>query len=181
MRFRRVRRVRHPSPWELSFGGQWIESRTGSRGPKTRFYEYREPSLGVKLLLGDPSKPRGRPKTWPHWRRAMLASEVEILTRYGLPHACEFQMLPPEANEGARRQAAFSFLARSELPRATVLRGTALQVEDCEEVQDGRGRWDGRGPVGARPPRWRRRAHAPAPTADVGAPQAGRGAEAVAG
>src|SRR3954447_24795996 len=67
------------------------------------------------------------------------------------------------------------------LPRPTVLRDTALQVEDCKEVKDGRGRWDGRGPVGARPPRWRRRGHPRAPTADVGAPQAGRGAEAVAG
>src|SRR4051794_10902000 len=67
------------------------------------------------------------------------------------------------------------------VPRPTVLRDTALQVEDCKEVQDGRGRWDGRGPVGARPPRWRRRVHARAPTADVGAPQAGRGAEAVGG
>src|SRR5215208_6076422 len=65
------------------------------------------------------------------------------------------------------------------LPRPTVLRDTALQVEDCKEVEDGRGRWDGRGPVGARPPRWRRRVHARAPTAGVGAPQAGRGAEAV--
>src|SRR3954471_22763748 len=67
------------------------------------------------------------------------------------------------------------------VPRPTVLRDTALQVEDCKEVEDGRGRWDGRAPVGARPSRWRRRVHARAPRADVGAPQAGRGAEAVAG
>src|SRR4051794_15885843 len=67
------------------------------------------------------------------------------------------------------------------LPRPSVLRDTALQVEDCKEVQDGRGRWDGRGPVGARPPRWRGRVHARAPTADVGAPQAGRGAPPAAG
>jgi hypothetical protein len=31
------------------------------------------------------------------------------------------------------------------LPRPTVLRDTALQVEDCKEVEDGRGRWDGCG------------------------------------
>src|SRR3954452_17657832 len=61
---------------------------------------------------------------------------------------------------------------KGQVPRATVLRDTALQVEDCKEVKDGRGRWDGHGPVGARPPRWRRRVHARAPTADVGAPQA---------
>src|SRR4051812_19260031 len=67
------------------------------------------------------------------------------------------------------------------LPRPTVLRDTALQVEDCKEVEDGRGRWDGRAPVGARPPRWRRRVHARGPTTDVGAPQTGRRAEAVAG
>ena len=67
------------------------------------------------------------------------------------------------------------------VPRPTVLRDTALQVEDCKEVEDGRGRWDGRGPVGARTPRWRRRVHARGPTTDVGAPQAGRRAEAVAG
>src|SRR6476619_5814931 len=75
----------------------------------------------------------------------------------------------------------FSRACKQVVPRPTVLRDTALQVEDCKEVQDGRGRWDGHGPVGARPPRWRRRVHARAPTADVGAPQAGRGAEAVAG
>src|SRR3954451_311401 len=73
------------------------------------------------------------------------------------------------------------FMDSPPFPRPTVLRDTALQVEDCKEVEDGRGRWDGRGPVGARPPRWRRRVHARAPTADVGAPQSGGGAEAVAG
>src|SRR3954471_1192060 len=67
------------------------------------------------------------------------------------------------------------------VPRPTVLRDTALQVEDCKEVQDGRGRWGGRGPGGARPPSWRRRAHARAAAADVGAPQAGNGAAAPAG
>src|SRR5215212_8254272 len=71
------------------------------------------------------------------------------------------------------------YLASHAIPRVTVLRDTALQVENCKEVKDGRGRWDGRGPVGARPPRWRRRVHARAPTADVGAPQAGRGAPSV--
>src|SRR4051812_50095506 len=71
--------------------------------------------------------------------------------------------------------------ARRMLPRATVLRDTALQVEGCKEVQDGRGRWDGRGPVGARPPRWRRRGPAPAPAAAVGAPPAGPRAPAAAG
>src|SRR3954454_11913409 len=74
-----------------------------------------------------------------------------------------------------------SWADRMRFPRPTVLRDTALQVEDCKEVEDGRGRWDGCGPVGARPPRWRRRVHARAPTANVSAPQAGRGAEAVAG
>src|SRR3954447_16358129 len=54
------------------------------------------------------------------------------------------------------------------LPRPTVLRDTALQVEDCKEVKDGRGRWDGRGPVGARPPRRRRRG--PPPAAAAGPP-----------
>src|SRR5215218_9255247 len=69
----------------------------------------------------------------------------------------------------------------TDLPRPTVLRDTALQVEDCKEVKDGRGRWDGRGPVGARPPRWRRRAHARAAAADVGTTQTGDGAAAPAG
>src|SRR5215208_1639844 len=45
---------------------------------------------------------------------------------------------------------------------------------NCKEVKDGRGRWGGRGSVGARPTRWRRRTHARAPAADVGAPQAAR-------
>ena len=67
------------------------------------------------------------------------------------------------------------------VPRPTVVRDTALQVEDGKEVEKGRGGWDGRGPVGARPRRWRRRVHARAPTADVGAAQAGRGAAAVTG
>src|SRR4051794_13260957 len=67
------------------------------------------------------------------------------------------------------------------VPRPRVLWDTALQVEDCKEVEDGRGRWGECGPVGARPPRWRRRVHARAPTADVGAPQAGRRAAAVSG
>src|SRR3712207_3076354 len=54
-------------------------------------------------------------------------------------------------------------------PRPTVLRDTALQVGDCEEVEDGRGFWGGRGPGGARPPRCRGRgrAHARAAAADV--------------
>src|SRR6188472_1318648 len=51
------------------------------------------------------------------------------------------------------------------LPRPTVFRDTALQVEDCKEEEDGRGRWGGRGYVGARPTRWRRRSHARAPAA----------------
>jgi hypothetical protein len=34
--------------------------------------------------------------------------------------------------------------------------------------EDGRDGWGGRGPGGARPPRWRRRAHARAAAADVG-------------
>ena len=72
-------------------------------------------------------------------------------------------------------------IINNKFPRPTVLRDTALQVEDCKEVENGRRRWDGRGPVGARPARWRRRVHARAPTADVGAAQAGRRAEAVAG
>ena len=77
---------------------------------------------------------------------------------------------------------AYKLLIIDELvPRPTVLRDTALQVEDCKEVEDGRGRWDGRGSVGARTPRWRRRVHARGPTTDVGAPQTGRRAEAVAG
>src|SRR5687768_12257727 len=45
---------------------------------------------------------------------------------------------------------------------------------NCREVTDGRGDWGGRGPGGARPPRWRRRAHARAPAPDLGPPQAGR-------
>ena len=36
--------------------------------------------------------------------------------------------------------------ALAAVPRPTVLRDTALQVEDCKEVEDGRGRWGGRGP-----------------------------------
>src|SRR3954452_16543248 len=47
--------------------------------------------------------------------------------------------------------------------------------------EDGRERWGGRRPGGARPPRWRRRVRARAPTADVGATQAGSGAAAPAG
>ena len=45
---------------------------------------------------------------------------------------------------------------------------------NCKEVKDGRGRWGGRGSVGARPTRWRRRTHARAPASYVGAPEAGR-------
>src|SRR5437764_6501346 len=47
--------------------------------------------------------------------------------------------------------------------------------------EDGRGRWGGRGPGGARPTRWRRRARAHAAAAHVGGPQAGGRAAAAAG
>src|SRR5215213_3053420 len=47
--------------------------------------------------------------------------------------------------------------------------------------EDGRDGWGGRGPGGARPPRWRGRAHARAAAADVGATQAGDGAAAPTG
>src|SRR3954471_16735144 len=47
--------------------------------------------------------------------------------------------------------------------------------------EDGRDDWGGRGPGGARPPRWRRRAHARAAAADVDATQAGDGARPAAG
>ena len=92
-------------------------------------------------------------------------------------------MIPHPAAQVAGKVAGVLGKLKSErwFPRPTVLRDTALQVEDCKEVEDGRGRWGGRGPVGARPRRWRRRVHARAPTADVGAAQAGRRAEAVAG
>src|SRR4051812_18454130 len=67
------------------------------------------------------------------------------------------------------------------VPRATVHRDTRLQVGHCKEVEDGRGGWGGRGPGGARPPRWRSRAHARAPAPDVGTSQAGGGAPPAAG
>src|SRR3954462_15494071 len=54
-------------------------------------------------------------------------------------------------------------LVDQEVPRPTVLRDTALQVEDCKEVKDGRGRWAGRGPVRDRPPRRRRGRPPPVP------------------
>src|SRR4051794_21382950 len=44
--------------------------------------------------------------------------------------------------------------------RPTVHGDTALQVGNCKEVEEGRERWGGRGPGGARPSRWGRRAHA---------------------
>src|SRR5689334_13416108 len=66
--------------------------------------------------------------------------------------------------------------------RPTVYRDTHLRLGDGgEEVRDGRERRGRRGPGGARPPRWRRRARAHTATAHVGAPQAGGRVAAAAG
>jgi hypothetical protein len=84
--------------------------------------------------------------------------------------------------KSVRRRALDAHRARKKaVPRSTVLRDTALQVWNGKEVEDGQQRWRGRGPGGARPTRWRRRAHARAPTADVGAPQTRRCAPPAAG
>ena len=133
----------------------------------------------------DPARLPPRPARPPSWRRPVLGHARAGAGAPPCPSPEErsaqrahgpWQRAPRVAPAAARAGSPSPYL-----PRPTVLRDTALQVEDCKEVEDGRGRWGGRGPVGARPPRWRRRVHARAPTADVGAPQAGRRAAAVAG
>src|SRR5688572_29201819 len=95
--------------------------------------------------------------------------------------AVKYSMAARASNKASAHSSSFAVIVPLAAPHSRIFGGPPAYSSlrhrfagrQLQGGEDGRDGWGGRGPGGARPPRWRRRAHARAAAANVGTAQAG--------